>query len=638
MPPAGWSEAFLAFAALYIALGAIILRNRYPEGAVAMGAGMFCVAIWFLGAAGETAFVSNRAVFLFIRDVKYIGVAALPTAFLVFLIERLTGTRVRPRTVIGLLVIPAASVLLIWTNPLHELMWSRLRLDTVPLPRPDWGPAFRYVFAPYNYGLLAAGLVLLAVELIRASRLRRIQTAILLIGGLVPTIANVVYTVGIIPRDVQATPIALAFTAAVFSWGLFCFRLFQFNPIVLRTAFDAVAEALLLIDREGRVAAANSRTRELFGVEPAAAVGRRIDDVVTAYGLPSIIAARRPVRTEEELADGRYLLIEISDIADRRGRVRGHVIVVREMTLRRRAEEALRESEALLRGIVEHSPNGILRLRPVHAENGRIRDFLCTFANPTARRELSPDVEIQGRHITEIDPPHIAVLLDLFRRVAETGGTAATRIQVGSQGDGPRWFSVIANPILDDVAVTFVDVTEQTRRELEIEAVAYEDPLTGLLNRRGFEQDADALLRARACERSGPAALLYIDLDRFKQVNDTRGHHVGDAVLREVATRLRRCVRPEDLLARFGGDEFVALVLDTSREAARFVAERIINELAAPFVVEGDALALGASVGIVLGPAGTRSIDALLSSADTAMYRAKAAGGGIDWAHGAGTD
>jgi diguanylate cyclase (GGDEF)-like protein len=173
---------------------------------------------------------------------------------------------------------------------------------------------------------------------------------------------------------------------------------------------------------------------------------------------------------------------------------------------------------------------------------------------------------------------------------------------------------------------------ETLRRSLVVARTALldrarRDDLTGLPNR--------VVLRERLTEAvSDPAtadtgALLYIDLDRFKQANDTYGHHVGDAVLRLVADRMRAVLRPEDLAARIGGDEFAVVVSDVARvEDVLPIATRLIAEMHLPFEVEGARIHLGASAGIVMIGADAGSVDELVRRADTALYDAKSAGRG----------
>ncbi len=155
----------------------------------------------------------------------------------------------------------------------------------------------------------------------------------------------------------------------------------------------------------------------------------------------------------------------------------------------------------------------------------------------------------------------------------------------------------------------------------------YHDPLTGLPNRRLFEQCfVESLERARRDQKPG-FAVLFIDLDGFKQVNDRNGHLVGDRTLVAVAERFLHCVRPEDVVARRDGDEFTILLKDISQPAAAVVADRILEHLRAPMSVNGGEVCVTASIGMVLCGAAPSSPEDLLRRADEAMYHAKARGG-----------
>ncbi|MFC5699105.1 putative bifunctional diguanylate cyclase/phosphodiesterase [Pseudomonas sp. GCM10022186] len=169
-----------------------------------------------------------------------------------------------------------------------------------------------------------------------------------------------------------------------------------------------------------------------------------------------------------------------------------------------------------------------------------------------------------------------------------------------------------------------MSVVRQLHAQLESQAIT--DALTGLLNRRGFHQALEASL-ARI-ERNGKRmAVLYLDLDGFKLINDSLGHEAGDRVLRRVAEQLKNCLRPYDILARMGGDEFTALLdtLDHPEDAAR-VAEKLIELVSVRHRIEGIDITLGASVGIACFPECGQSVDGLLRAADIAMYEAKRAG------------
>jgi diguanylate cyclase (GGDEF)-like protein/PAS domain S-box-containing protein len=189
-----------------------------------------------------------------------------------------------------------------------------------------------------------------------------------------------------------------------------------------------------------------------------------------------------------------------------------------------------------------------------------------------------------------------------------------------------RVFSIRHQPMPDGGWVsTHEDITEQRQTETRIAHMARHDALTGLANRMLLrERLEDALARAR---RADPCAVLMIDLDHFKSINDTQGHPAGDALLRAVAGRMRRLIRETDTIARIGGDEF-AIVQSSVRQPAdaTALATRLVSELGLPFDVDGQQFVIGASIGIVIAPADGLDADSLLKNADIALYRAKAEG------------
>jgi diguanylate cyclase (GGDEF)-like protein/PAS domain S-box-containing protein len=199
---------------------------------------------------------------------------------------------------------------------------------------------------------------------------------------------------------------------------------------------------------------------------------------------------------------------------------------------------------------------------------------------------------------------------------------------------GTRWWSVTAKPVLDEYGRlngwrgVISDVTRERRAHLRLEQLAHYDSLTGLANRVQLRERL-----ARSVGSAGPArhrdALLLIDLDHFKEINDTLGHSTGDAVLQTVATRLQSVVRDRDLLARLGGDEFAIVLANIGdAEEVATVGHRLLNGLSLPCVVQGHNIALGASVGVALLPEHGATVDEALSNADLALYAAKEGGRG----------
>ncbi|MFZ1992908.1 MAG: EAL domain-containing protein [Solirubrobacteraceae bacterium] len=188
----------------------------------------------------------------------------------------------------------------------------------------------------------------------------------------------------------------------------------------------------------------------------------------------------------------------------------------------------------------------------------------------------------------------------------------------GAGGLGPSFYAIVR------------DIGERRRGEEQLAYLAYHDALTGLPNRILVEQEIDLAL-ARARRARGAAALMFVDLDDFKEVNDRLGHAAGDRLLASVSGRLRNVLRESDVLARQGGDEFLVLLGDLPDDpiaAAESVGAKLLSALLEPFVVAGTEVRTGASIGVSLYPDDAADTEALLRHADVAMYRAKAAGGG----------
>jgi diguanylate cyclase (GGDEF)-like protein len=175
---------------------------------------------------------------------------------------------------------------------------------------------------------------------------------------------------------------------------------------------------------------------------------------------------------------------------------------------------------------------------------------------------------------------------------------------------------------------TFEDITEWEQAQAQLSHMARHDALTNLPNRTLFREELDRALLL--CKRSDQLAVLCLDLDHFKRINDSLGHPVGDALLKEVAARLRQCVAPGDTVARLGGDEFAIVQFCNGCEpsAVPALASHIVEVIGAPYVIEGHQIVIGASIGVSLAPEDGNDPDELLKNADLALYRAKADGRG----------
>jgi diguanylate cyclase (GGDEF)-like protein len=206
------------------------------------------------------------------------------------------------------------------------------------------------------------------------------------------------------------------------------------------------------------------------------------------------------------------------------------------------------------------------------------------------------------------------------------GGRRALDLQL----DDGRQLEMTRNPVPDGSAVIIIeDVTERRQSEAKILHLARHDPLTGLPNRRDLYERLEQLLAKPASGAAPEVALMYLDLDGFKQVNDRLGHHAGDEVLTAVAGRLKGMLWTGEFVARLGGDEFALVLEDGTSAACEALAPRIIRELAKPYMLStGEGISIGTSIGIAFAKSG-ESIEQLLKRADVALYDAKEAGKGV---------
>lgn len=624
-----WTPFLLVAAFGYLALAAALVQRRSGPGTRTIGLCMLGVSVWTIAAVVEWQ-LGDRELVRLASKVKYSAIALVPPLLLLFLVRHLERVQVRPWHLVGLFALPAATIAVVWTNDGHGWMWTMSAADATlhGTIRARWGPWFWRVHLPYSYLLVGASITMIAAEWRRESKLHRSQVALLLVATLLPSAVNVLFTMGFFEMEFGPTPIALSVSCLLYAWGFLRLQLFRMSGVAYHAVFDHMQDGVVVADGYDRVMDVNPAALRMLGCVRERVIGYRVEELLaSASGLAEALRARTG-SAQVETADGRRLDLSISPILLPRGGLCGRVVMLRDVTERQRAEAALRRSEALVRGIVDGSPNGILRLRPRRDAAGEVRDFLCVFANPAAAAWMGKaQIELMGRPFRDAVHPHTPFLFQAFREVLRTGEACDVERPV-LRGGEEHWLRFLAVPAGEDLLVTVVDVTEPKQRERAMVEAACQDPLTGLLNRRGLEADAVALL-ADTTEQPVPAALLFVDLDDFKRVNDSFGHEAGDLLLCEVAARLQRCTRGPDLLARLGGDEFVLLLPDVAAAGARDVAERVLAASREPVAIEGHDVACGVSIGIALFPADGGDLKGLLQAADRAMYRAKAAGGGI---------
>ncbi len=487
---------------------------------------LLSVSVWSLASAFEYAPVGVPLKVLCAK-IEYIGVVSSPLFFLSFALEYNHCSRwLTVRHAVLLSIVPVVTLGLAGTNEKHGLIWSGFMPSSSGhnLLIYSHGPLYWAGVIGYSYTLMLMGTILLLWATVRFPALHRRQTAMLLSGLAVPWMGNIVYNTGLSPLPgLEPTPLLLTFSGLAYGFVIFRFGLLHLVPIAREALIETLPDGVLVLDTHRRVVDINPSARRLLGVEARTILGKLDEQVFADWPDMAARLGETASGAGESLLrerGGRRLEVRVSPMIDRRGRTTGRLIVLRDITVRAQAEEALRDANTRL-----------------HAQLAQIETLQA-------------------------------------------------------------------------------DLRDQAIR----------DPTTGLFNRRFLDDTLEREL-ARAARDGEPLSVIMLDLDHFKDLNDTHGHKAGDTALAAVGALLRGLSRLGDFACRYGGEEFVVIMPDTPLAAALLRAEEwrvALQETAVTF--QNQALHMTLSGGVAVFPRHGDTPDALLRAADRALYAAKAAG------------
>jgi diguanylate cyclase (GGDEF)-like protein/PAS domain S-box-containing protein len=418
---------------------------------------------------------------------------------------------------------------------------------------------------------------------------------------------------------------------ALTTFNIWRYRLVDITPaLAARQIIDTMAEGLLVFDRDGIVRVANYAAQMLCGASRSL-IGATCADVDARWmggTLAPLLDPERQSRSELTFLRGGTetgtALVSSAKLRDARGEWVGTVCIMHDITERQLSEAAVHASEALYRALVETSPDGVIvtdRAGQVIMTNGRAAELTGLSAEEGVGKSALQFIAEQDRErfqSTIRNATGATVTRNDEYTIARADGTSVpVEFSISLIAGGSDDFRIMA---------VFRDVSERKRNEEEIRYLAFHDSLTGAATRSVLlDRLAGCLSRA---QRSGsPVGIIFVDLDGFKQVNDTEGHDAGDATLQHVSAALTSVLRDGDTLARVGGDEFVLLLPELRHaDELQVVAERILLELRSA-VGEGTIGPISASLGLAAYPRDGTETGELLQHADQAMYAAKNRGG-----------
>ncbi|MGI9263050.1 MAG: diguanylate cyclase domain-containing protein [Woeseiaceae bacterium] len=616
----------------YLLLGVRLLGGKREIGSLPLGITFLVISYWVLGGAIEQM-ADSFVVFSIGRVSHFVGTAIIPVTILMCFRE-FTGRVNSTSTVIALLIVPVLSIIVAATNYWHEFMWYLPAVgESVEfLTRPaEFGPWFYFVHGPYGYALIGTSVLTLVMHSKAVAPSQRRGLLLLASSAAVPIIGVIAYDIGIGPNTISALPVVLALMLPIYAWLVVGDDMIGFTPLAYETVFQNMQDPVIVVDDEERIISLNHGAELLLKKTEAEVLREPLDNVFGEEASEVHVAIDTGLPQKMLTTSGRFLHVQVTPIATKNAIAsNASVVMFRDVSDVEKAQKEVLNSERLLRTLVDHSVNGIVRLRWVDdSDESGTRQLRCIFANAAAGRYLNTDsktiLDCTADNLLEYATTGMLAeegesLRERFAEAAACGEVfdTETRVEIGGAA---IWLRMIGEPVGDDFALTFVDVTDGKAKERRMESIARSDPLTGVLNRRGFERDAAQRLKESEDDATG--ALLFIDLNDFKQINDRHGHEVGDQLLTIAAERLQKSLRSRDIIGRPGGDEFVALVPDVRPDVAEKLAQRLAGSLEQEYLIDGRQLLCTASIGLALYPQHANTLTGLLRAADSAMYRAK---------------
>jgi len=399
---------------------------------------------------------------------------------------------------------------------------------------------------------------------------------------------------------------------------------------LLSSILNSTADGLLVIDKAGKILAWNDMFVSMWGLPLGIMESRRDDEAIAAVldqvaDADAFLARVRELYAHPEEESFETITLKDGRIFERFSRplgprldILGRVWSFRDATVRRKAERSLRESEMRFRAFAEGAACALL----IH------RGDEIVFANRWAIEVFG---DIVGKPFwTHVHPDDVEIVKARGRAKSRREAVEGHYdVRLIDRDETVRWFEVTASPIELEgqpaLLTTAYDITKRKEAEDHTRHVAFHDALTDLPNRALFTDRADAALNL-ARRESGQVGVILLDVDRFKNVNDSLGHDAGDELIKRSADRLREALRGSDTVARLGGDEFAILLPGLKSDETVRVARKLLEAMRQPFLVAGRELRVSASLGLAIGPQDGEDVQTLLKSADTAMYRAKDAG------------
>jgi diguanylate cyclase (GGDEF)-like protein/PAS domain S-box-containing protein len=603
-----------------LVFGSTLLLRRVTRITLSFFGLTAAAAAWLLAFTVLYCAADARTALVWAR-LPYVAVPLIAPAIYQFIVELLRISRARRKRtaagwILGLVFVAVSVPTPLLVTHVEHFWWGWY---------PRFGGAATIPFLAFFFGYLIAALLELVAAFPASGGIERQRIRMMIVAFAVayagcidylPALGIPAYPIGYVPVLAFIVVAAVAFHR---------YDIIAITPsLAAREIIGTMADALFVCGRDGEIQLVNAAAKHLLGYDEHELIGRPLENLLAPEDreiFAETLRRRTVVGSEEHVFQARNgarieMTVSIAPVLDG-GDPAGAIMIGRDMRERKEAESALRESELRYRLLFEQNAAGVC----VAALDGTIHDCNDTFAALLGytRAELQ-GMQLGRLFVRPLGPDELASLLN------DRPALDSFEVEMRRRDGGRVW--ALQNLTLSGGRIhgTFVDISARKLAEETIEFHAYHDVLTNLPNRKLF-LDRLSLALTRSRRSAKPLAVMFVDLDRFKSINDTLGHTAGDELLLEMSRRLRSCVRGDDTVARLGGDEFTIILAELRHpEDAANVAEKILASIEQPLVVAGTPIEVSASIGIALFPADGNDAESLLRNADRAMYRAKQEG------------
>jgi diguanylate cyclase (GGDEF)-like protein/PAS domain S-box-containing protein len=608
-------------------------------------------------------FAADLETYLFVVRISYIGISTLPLFWFLFVVSY-TGREnwFSPVKIALSSIIPILTLFLIFTSESHQLMRNVIAYDTsgqFSRAQVVFGPWF-WVHSANSYFFLLLGAILLIQSAFTTRGLFVFQKILLVVACFFPWVINILFLTGITERDYTPTAFTLLSLALVLS--VFRYQMLNLVPIARGIVFENMHDPVIVIDQENRIIDLNPTAKKIGQTGVEEFLGRNFSSVFPDFSN----FVDRQLETEgifEEIgvpndSPVKFYSIQINPLVGLRREMLGKVIVLRnsteqrlakitlqkmnrdleqrviertkelvtELETRKNIEKALRESEERYSLAIQGANDGIWDWNLISGD---------VFFSPRWKsmlgyrdEEIAPAID---SWFSKVHPDDLGLLqIELSRHLDNVTELFQFNHRVFCKDNSILWVSCrgMAKRGHDGIAYrmsgSLTDISRQKQFEEQILFDAFHDPLTNLPNRAFLmERISHSIQRAKRSSNE-QFALIFLDLDRFKNINDSLGHSLGDLLLQKLAIRLKDSLRTIDTVARIGGDEFVILIDSISdNDEVIIIANRIIEALSQAVDLENNDVSINASLGIVVFSDNYENAEGILRDADIAMYEAK---------------